>query len=915
MARSGGDALKIQENVFRGHRERVFDGNWPPLEHGGERESVKADRFGGDVSWISQIPQCVVFTPSIDEFKDPLAYISSISPLASKYGICKIIPPILPSVPAGRVLMKEKSGFKFSTRVQPMSLSDWDSDNNKVTFLTSAQRYTFSEFEKMANKFHSRRFSTAAVQPPLFVEAEFWKEMLAGNSDHIQYASDVDGSAFSSSPADPLASSNWNLKIVSSLPKSILRLLETIIPGVTEPMLYIGMLFSMFAWHVEDHYLYSINYHHCGAPKTWYGVPGEAAQRFESVVKEEIYAEKLLSEHGQGAAYDLLIGKTTMFPPNILVKHGVPVYKAVQAPGEYVLTFPRSYHAGFSHGFNCGEAVNFAMADWFPFGAAACRRYSLLNRMPLLPHEELLWKEAQGLDASDNEKKQNAESLMQMPVKSAFVQLMAFQHKVRWLLKERGAAIYTSLAAPINIPCSLCKHMCYVSFLTCKCFPEPTCLNHAQEMRKCQCGKERQVFLHRDIKKMDAVALRFQTVVSPLPVVDDGMVFDSALLEEDFLDGEEYSGYVPFDNIDAPDLESPIIFGSSVVTTNSDADADAKKSVDTCVNKAPKPGVAVRSMPSKRTNERNRLSLCFKKEPKDVKELNSQNVEQGEVAKQQHVVKVWRASSGESALLLRDIISELHISGSVEEIKRRWRTEVSNLHFVCVNDNDTNHSALTYKACQRLKRMLSPSQAEELEGLFRRDPANQSTDSSVLGKREINKADGHREKGCSRKRPCQDSGLLTFPAGRPRSQSLPAEQSFCLSSTSDSQADQDFVATDCQADRGIKTNRSHCSAADSNTRHQLGRWDGTRPSVDSVKGAAGLDADRDRPRKVFPRFKVKGPSLPPFRGAEGSGENILVSRGSTHADGLRRSVESSSYSRFEHSCKDYSQAHRSQRTR
>lgn len=28
------------------------------------------------------------------------------------------------------------------------------------------------------------------------------------------------------------------------------------IQGVTDPMLYIGMLFSMFAWHVEDHYLY-----------------------------------------------------------------------------------------------------------------------------------------------------------------------------------------------------------------------------------------------------------------------------------------------------------------------------------------------------------------------------------------------------------------------------------------------------------------------------------------------------------------------------------------------------------------------------------------------------------------------------------------------------------------------------------
>jgi hypothetical protein len=30
--------------------------------------------------------------------------------------------------------------------------------------------------------------------------------------------------------------------------------------GVTDPMLYIGMLFSMFAWHVEDHYLYRYSF-------------------------------------------------------------------------------------------------------------------------------------------------------------------------------------------------------------------------------------------------------------------------------------------------------------------------------------------------------------------------------------------------------------------------------------------------------------------------------------------------------------------------------------------------------------------------------------------------------------------------------------------------------------------------------
>lgn len=49
---------------------------------------------------------------------------------------------------------------------------------------------------------------------------------------------------------------------------------------------------------------------------------------------------------------------------NFFLVAGVPVYRMDQKAGEFIVTFPRAYHAGFNQGYNFAEAVNFAPADW-----------------------------------------------------------------------------------------------------------------------------------------------------------------------------------------------------------------------------------------------------------------------------------------------------------------------------------------------------------------------------------------------------------------------------------------------------------------------------------------------------------------------------------------------------------------------
>ncbi|XP_010423602.1 PREDICTED: probable lysine-specific demethylase ELF6 [Camelina sativa] len=184
-----------------------------------------------------------------------------------------------------------------------------------------------------------------------------------------------------------LSNSSWNLQTIARSPGSVTRFMPDDIPGVTSPMVYIGMLFSWFAWHVEDHELHSMNYLHTGSPKTWYAVPCDYALEFEEVIRKNSYGRNI----DQLAALTQLGEKTTLVSPEMIVASGIPCCRVVQNPGEFVVTFPRSYHVGFSHGFNCGEAANFGTPQWLNVAKEAAVRRAAMNYLPMLSHQQLLY--------------------------------------------------------------------------------------------------------------------------------------------------------------------------------------------------------------------------------------------------------------------------------------------------------------------------------------------------------------------------------------------------------------------------------------------------------------------------------------------------------------------------------------------
>jgi len=261
--------------------------------------------------------------------------------------------------------------------------------------------YSLRQFQEKARHFKESYFEPKMQYDPITngkkavteddVEREFWRLVESPSEEvEVEYGADIHstthGSGFPTIEKDPLdaySTDLWNLNVLPLHPESLFRNIKSDISGMTVPWLYVGMCFSTFCWHNEDHYGYSANYQHFGATKTWYGIPGADAERFEEAMKQAV-PELFESQP------DLLFQLVTLLPPDRLKKAGVNVYALDQRAGQFVITFPQAYHAGFNHGFNFNEAVNFAPEDWEPYGEAGVERLQAFRKPPCFSHDELL---------------------------------------------------------------------------------------------------------------------------------------------------------------------------------------------------------------------------------------------------------------------------------------------------------------------------------------------------------------------------------------------------------------------------------------------------------------------------------------------------------------------------------------------
>ncbi|EDV23010.1 uncharacterized protein TRIADDRAFT_27796 [Trichoplax adhaerens] len=292
----------------------------------------------------------MVFRPTEEEFKNFNQYVKFIEECgAHKIGLAKVIPPSS---------WKARSNYDDIELTITAPIMQTILGKNGMYEQINIQKKTVSlkNFEKMAI---SDRYKPPKSTDYNDLERKYWKNITFHSPI---YGADVSGSLYDPDIKD------WNINHLNSVLDIVEKECDVKIPGVNTAYLYFGMWKTTFAWHTEDMDLYSINYLHYGQPKTWYCIPPQQGKRLERLA-----SGLFPNQFRECQAY--FRHKSLILSPKVLKQFAIPYHKITQEQGEFMITFPYAYHAGFNHGYNCAESTNFATERWIDYGKVAtqCR--------------------------------------------------------------------------------------------------------------------------------------------------------------------------------------------------------------------------------------------------------------------------------------------------------------------------------------------------------------------------------------------------------------------------------------------------------------------------------------------------------------------------------------------------------------
>ncbi|XP_061343442.1 putative lysine-specific demethylase JMJ16 [Gastrolobium bilobum] len=516
------------------------------------------------------LEEAPIFHPTEEEFKDTLKYIASIRSRAEPYGICRIVPPTCWKPPC---LLEEKNIWENSEFVAQVQRIDGhqiqhakeimasscentktkrrrgtkvalDSQlGNRSTCTTNNQniedyesepgpKFSLKTFKKHADEFKIQYFNykeknkimdsdiNLAIHQQQWepsvenIEGEYGRivqnpteeiEVLCGNT--LEAGVFISGFPTVSGPLETCPypeylKSGWNLNNILSLLGSLLSFESSEASRNFAPRIHVGMCFSPLNWKVEEHHLYSLSYMHLGGPKVWYSVPGRFAVNFETIQKK--YLPDLCAR--QPDMHDNLVMQLSC---SILKAEGIPVYRCVQYPREFVLVFPGAYNSGFDCGFNCIEAVSFTPLEWLLHGQNVVELYCEQRRKTIISYDKLLLGAAREAVRAQWETDLCMKSTPdKLTCKDAYqrngilAKVLESRVKSESLKREFlcisliSGRMDENFDATCKRECSICLRDLHLSAICCSCSEDKfACLNHAKQL--CFCPWSNKTLLYR----------------------------------------------------------------------------------------------------------------------------------------------------------------------------------------------------------------------------------------------------------------------------------------------------------------------------------------------------------------------------------------------------------------------------------